>query len=193
MKKVSRQKAENVFTLKKTEGSAESALPSIKIIMAHRGFPHPAVRHLFPPLNIFGKEVKSDLNTSRTQSPPQKSSSYTLHAVKSTYFFHFVRLHATKSAYFFHFVRLHTAKSTYFFHFVRLHTAKSTYFFPLCKITSYKKHLLFPLCKIACYKKHLLFPLCKITKSFYLHTFATCNHEKSLREMPKDYVKHKTV
>ena len=61
--------------------------------------------------------------------------------------------------------------------------------FPLCKITYCKKHLLFLLCKIAYCKKHLLFPLCKFTKSFYLHTFVTCNHEKSLREMPKGLCK----
>ena len=61
--------------------------------------------------------------------------------------------------------------------------------FPLCKIAYYKKHLLFLLCKIAYCKKHLLFPLCKFTKSFYLHTFAACNHKKSLREMPKGLCK----
>ena len=61
-----------------------------------------------------------------------------LHAAKSTYFFHFVRLHAAKSTYFFHFVRLHAAKSTYFFHFVRLHAAKSTYFFHHAKLQTAK-------------------------------------------------------
>ena len=161
--------------------------------MAHRGFPHPAVRHLFPPLNTLGKEVKNDLNTSCAQSPPQKSSSYTLHAVKSTYFFHFVRLHATKSTYFFHFVRLHATKSTYFFHFVRLHATKSTCFFYFVRLHTTKSTYFFHFVRLHTTKSTYFFHFVRLQSHFIFIHLQHVTMKSPFGRCRKDYVKHKTV
>ena len=157
------------------ERSAESALPSIK---NHHGAPRN------PP-------SRGAPFVSTSQYPREGSKKRLKHLARPApaskiLFLHFA---CCKKHLLFPLCKIAYYKKHLLFPLCKIACYKKHLLFPLCKTACYKKHLLFPLCKIAYYKKHLLFPLCKITKSFCLHTFATCNHEKSLREMPKGLCK----